>query len=222
MVIVFDLDDTLYEERDYVLSGFRAVAAFGERQLRRDADASFRFMTEALDRNGRGAIFDLWLASFGKRSKGLVRECVRVYRHHKPHIRTYDEAQKLLPRLAKYPLYLLTDGHKVVQQKKLDALGIRHAFRHVYITHRYGICHAKPSIHCFERLREREGCDWRQMIYVGDNPAKDFVNLNPLSVHTVRVHTGHHKDLKASAGHDARHAIRGLGEFESLLERIEQ
>lgn len=222
MVIIFDLDDTLYDERDYVLSGLRAVATFGENQFRRDAEASLRFMTEVLDRNGRGAIFDRWLTSFGKLSKGVVGECVRIYRHHTPSIHLYDEAKKLLPRLARYPLYLLTDGHKVTQQKKVDTLDIGHTFRHVYITHRYGIRHAKPSTYCFERIRDRENCDWQQMMYVGDDPSKDFVNLNRLSVHTVRVLTGRHREMRARAGYDARHTINGLGEFETLLERLEQ
>lgn len=222
MVIIFDLDDTLYDEGSYVQSGFRAVAAFGAGRFGWDAEVSYRFMTETLDREGRGAIFDRWLTKFGGYRKGLVRECVRVYRHHTPSIRLYDDAKKLLPRIASYPLYLVTDGHKVVQQKKVEALGIWQAFRHVYITHRYGICHAKPSAHCFERVREREKCDWRQMIYVGDNPVKDFVNLNPLSMHTVRVLTGCHRHLKASPGHDARHIIGGLSEFESLLEKLKQ
>ena len=31
--IVFDLDDTLYPERDYVLSGFKAVASWAEARL---------------------------------------------------------------------------------------------------------------------------------------------------------------------------------------------
>jgi putative hydrolase of the HAD superfamily len=221
MVIVFDLDDTLYDERSYVESGFRAVATFGAARFGWDPERSLHFMTEVLDHEGRGAIFDRWLAKFGRNSRALVRECIRVYRHHAPRVRLYDEARELLPRLGQYPLYVVTDGHKVVQQKKVDALELGKYFRHIYITHRYGMQHVKPSTYCFERVQARERCDWKDMIYVGDNPAKDFVNLNPLSVHTVRVLTGAHRNVKALPAHDARYTIDALSQFKELLESLE-
>jgi putative hydrolase of the HAD superfamily len=128
----------------------------------------------------------------------------------------YPEAAALLPELAG-PLYLVTDGHKLVQQRKVEALGIERWFSKTYLTHRFGVRHAKPSIYCFERIRERERCGWSDMVYIGDNPAKDFVNLNQLGVQTVRVLTGAHKDVTAQAACDARHTIRDLSQLLSLL-----
>lgn len=221
MIIIFDLDDTLYDERMYVESGLQAVAAFGADRFGWDPEPSFRFMIDVLDSEGRGAIFDRWLTMRGRYGKGLVRECLRVYRHHTPSLRLYKDAGKLIPRVSGYPLYLVTDGHKIVQQNKVIALGIEQYFRHVFITHRYGIRHAKPSTYCFERIREREGCDWSNMMYVGDNPAKDFVNLNPLGVHTVRVLTGVHRSVRAELGYDAYHTIPDLAHFPQLLENLE-
>ena len=87
-----------------------------------------------------------------------------------------------MPKLGKTPLYLVTDGHKIAQARKVAALGIHCRFRKVYLTHRYGLRHAKPSIRCFERIRERERCRWDQMVHVADNPAKDFVNLTRLGL----------------------------------------
>src|SRR5690606_14274035 len=222
MVIVFDLDDTLYDERTYVESGFRAVAAMGAERFGWDAGKSFRFMVEVLEREGRGAVFDRWLAAFGRSGRGLVRECVRVYRHHEPDIRLYDEAEALLELLADQPLYLVTDGHKVVQHRKVEALGLQSRLRKVYITSRYGARHAKPSIHCFELLRARERCQWDAMVYVGDNPAKDFVNLNRQGMHTVRVLTGCHRAVEALPGHDARRTIGSLRQLESMLDELKR
>lgn len=222
MVIIFDLDDTLYDERMYVESGLWAVAAFGADRFGWNPETSFRLMVDVLDREGRGIIFDRWLASQGRHGKGLVRECVRVYRHHTPSLQLCEEAEKLLPTVSGYPLYLVTDGHKIVQQKKINALKVEIFFRHIFITHRYGIRHAKPSTYCFERIREREDCDWQNMIYVGDNPAKDFVNLNYLGIHTVRVLTGIHRSVRAESGYDARYTIPDLGHFSQLLESLEK
>lgn len=222
MVLVFDLDDTLYDERSYVESGLRAVASLGEAQFGWDADVSFRFMVEVLDSEGRGAIFDRWLQSHGRYSKTLVDILVRHYRHHVPDLRLDPHAETLLRRLKDHPLYIVTDGHKIVQQLKVEALGIAPLFRRIFITHRHGIARAKPSTYCFERILSAEKCGWSDLTYVGDNPAKDFVALNEEGAHTVRVLTGMHRDVKAARGYEAEHRIAHLGEFWKLLPKLER
>ncbi|HEX4984481.1 MAG TPA: HAD family hydrolase [Burkholderiales bacterium] len=217
MVIIFDLDDTLYDERTYVESGFRAVASFGAARFGWNKAASIRFMLDTLEHEGRGAVFDRWLENSGRYSNSLVQECIRVYRNHQPRLHLYREARTLLPTLSRYPLYIVTDGHKVVQQKKVEGLRIERRFRHIFITHRYGVRHEKPSTYCFERIRLRERCEWEDMIYIGDNPAKDFVNLNSLGVATVRVLTGGYRAVKAAKSADARFTIPHLGHFGDLL-----
>lgn len=217
MIIIFDLDDTLYDERSYVESGLQTVADFGADQFGWEAETAFRFMIGILDQEGRGAIFDKWLAANERYSKRLVQDCVQIYRQHIPNLSLYPEAVTLLPALSGYPLYLVTDGHKIVQQHKVNALGIKAFFRHIFITHRYGVRNAKPSIYCFERILKREKCGWGDMMYIGDNPAKDFVGLNPLGVHTVRVLTGIHRNVKAAPGYEAHYRIDSLGQFLKLL-----
>lgn len=220
MILAFDLDDTLYCERSYVESGLRAVAALGEERFGWDSETSFRFMLDILEREGRGAIFDRWLQSHGHRSNRLIAECVRHYRHHRPRLALDPHAAALLPLLSDLPLYLVTDGHKIVQQIKVEALGITPFFRRVFITHRFGRHRAKPSAYCFERILATEGSDWRDLVYVGDNPAKDFVTLNARGAHTVRVLTGEHRNVKAAPGYDAAHRIEHLGHLREILPHL--
>lgn len=213
MILIFDLDDTLYPERTFVESGLWAVAQFGHERFGWEPKASYHFMITELDRRGRGAIFDRWLSSHGKYSQRMVRTSVATYRRHKPQLSLYPEAKTLLSRLRNQPLYLVTDGHKGVQQSKIDALGISPLFRKTLITRRYGIRHEKPSPYCFERIREWEGCNWSEMAYIGDNPAKDFVSLNKLGMRTVRVLTGMHRLVAARPGYDAQVSVPNLGYF---------
>jgi putative hydrolase of the HAD superfamily len=212
MILIFDLDDTLYDERTYVNSGLKAVAKYGQEKFGWDAAASYKYMKEVLEKDGRGQVFDSWLAANGKISRSLVMKCVKVYRHHNPELHISPQIQNLLVKLfPKYQLYLVTDGHKVVQQKKVEALNISKFFRKVMITHRYGIRNSKPSIYCFYRIREMEQCEWNEMVYIGDNPAKDFVNLNPLGITTVRVKTGMYRNVIAEPGYDAQISIENIG-----------
>jgi putative hydrolase of the HAD superfamily len=212
MVTVFDLDDTLYDELSYVRSGFRAVATWGAEHLGLDATTSYATLIRLLETEGRGKIFNHWL-----QRKGAVNDALRVYRHHTPDIILWKSGVQALDVLKDQPMYLVTDGHKAVQAKKIEALGIAPRFRHVYITHRYGIVHAKPSPYCFSLIRKRERCEWNEVIYVADNPSKDFVNLNTLGVHTIRVLTGQHRSVVAQLGFDARHHIDSLDDLPHLL-----
>jgi putative hydrolase of the HAD superfamily len=218
-VLIFDLDDTLYPEEAFVASGFRAVADDLQANYGWDAAESLATMNQLLSEEGRGAVFDQMLARRGRLTAAGVRRCLNVYRQHAPDIRLYPAAETLLSRLPARP-YIVTDGNKLVQQNKVTALGLEPRCSKIFITHRYGVRHAKPSIHCFDRIRTREGCDWHEMVYVADNPAKDFVNLTPLGVHTVRVLTGAHRCVKAAPGHEARDVIESLDALPQLLPHV--
>ena len=113
MVIIFDLDDTLYDERMYVEGGFRAVATFGTERFGWDQKTSFLQMIDFLEDNGRGAVFDRWLALYGRHGKGLVKECVHIYRHHLPSLQLCKEAKKLFPEI------LISEIKPIYEFKKL-------------------------------------------------------------------------------------------------------
>ena len=220
MILVFDLDETLYDERSYVESGLAAVAEFGYSEFGWNKKRSLEQMLHTLDRQGRGAVFNSWLFAHDASSSALVKKCVAVYRHHTPKLKLEAEVKQLLVSLQQYPLYIVTDGHKVVQAKKVAALGLQKYFKHIYITHRYGVAHAKPSTYCFELIKKREQCSWKELVYVGDNPAKDFVNLNKRGAQTVRVLTGVHRNVKAKPGFEAQHRIGNLRKLPGLLRAV--
>lgn len=212
MILIFDLDDTLYDERQYVESGFRAVAEMGRQRWQLDATASFEYLCQLLDEYGRGKIFDKWLGANNLASKTNIKDCIRCYRLHKPTLTLPNKHRELLQSLTG-PLYLVTDGHKIVQQNKITALGLTPYFKRIFITHRFGIKHAKPSTYCFELIKKAERCSWKELVYIGDNPAKDFVNLNKKGAGTIRILTGCHKNMKAKTGFDAKIRLKTLPEL---------
>jgi putative hydrolase of the HAD superfamily len=179
-------------------------------------------MRDLLEGHGRGQVFNLWFQAKGLLpTKRLVAEAVTTYRHHDPDIQMPDSHRTVLEQLAQQRrLFLVTDGHKIVQAKKVQALNIEPFFAHVYITHRYGYAAMKPSPYCFDLIRRRESVDWEEMVYVGDNPAKDFVNLNRLGMQTIRVLTGQHAADFAAPGFEALHDIAGLEALPAVLETL--
>lgn len=218
MILIFDLDDTLYPECSFVNGGLDAVARFGEAKWGLNAGESSAVLRDILSQDGRGKIFDRWLQENGCWSRGGVKACVKVYRYHAPRLELFPSAVRVIDRYAgKIPLYIVTDGHKIVQRNKVDALNLWDSFRRIFITHRFGITAAKPSTLCFERIKDAEKCDWSDMVYVGDNPSKDFVGLNALGTLTVRVLTGTHASTQAKPSYDAIYTIHDLDELPEVL-----
>lgn len=215
MIYVFDLDDTLYDERQFVKSGLQALAVMAEQRWGLNPSNSYQQLITLLDTQGRGRMFDDWLAQSNLATRANIKRCISCYRLHKPNIGMPQAHHQLLQQLPK-PLYLVTDGNKVVQHNKVQALGIAHYFKRVFITHRFGIQHAKPSTYCFEVIKKAEDCQWQDMAYIGDNPAKDFVNLNKLGVNTVRVLTGEYKDVMAKQGYNAKTTLMQLPELQDM------
>ncbi len=58
------------------------------------------------------------------------------------------------------------------------------------------------------------------MTFVGDNPKKDFVGLNAVGAHTIRINFGPYADQSVPEGFDAKHRIESILELNSVLERL--
>ncbi len=221
MIVAFDLDDTLYPEIDYVRSGFAAVAQELHREHGVASVESLEVMTRSLQERGRGRQFDDVLDHWGLLSRDRVRRLLSVYRQHDPAITLPAESRDVLATLeSRWPLYLVTDGNHRVQQRKVDALGISESFQWCYYTNRYGREHAKPSTRVFELMLRREGVDPSELVYVGDNPAKDFVGVRRLGGQTVRVLTGTHREAEPRPAHEADACVRSIGLVLPVLERF--
>lgn len=215
MILIFDLDDTLYPEIEFVRSGFFAVAKELNYLYNFPIIESYNFMLKVLKDKGRGFVFNDLLKFYDKFSKKNVNHCLKVYRHHKPNISLNQNVHSLLSYFPNNK-YVVTDGHKIVQKNKVDALEISSYFKHIFITHRYGIENSKPSIYCFELIRKREICNWNEMCYIGDNPNKDFVNLKPLGVHTIRIKTEIYNSINIARNLEADYVISSLDEIKGF------
>lgn len=185
--IVFDLDDTLFPERDYVLSGFAAV----DQWLREKRGITGFFVSaERLFSDGnRGHIFDDVLAQQGiADATNLVPELVAVYRSHIPKISLHADARSMIERFhGKYKLGLITDGYAAAQRRKVEALGVSEWFDSIIYTDDLGRENWKPSPLSFQLTMERLGVVGEKCVYVGDNPRKDFAAPNALNWQTVWV-----------------------------------
>ena len=163
--VIFDLDDTLYSEKEYVRSGFRAVSEYLGGGYE---DAFWRLFED-----GRPAIDGL-LAEIGR--EDLRAEALRVYRSHKPEIHLYNGVTGMIAdlKLAGVKVGIITDGRPEGQRNKIAALGLLD-IEDVIITDELGGAQfRKPCDIAFRILQNRWRLPMEEIVYVGDNPAKDF------------------------------------------------
>jgi putative hydrolase of the HAD superfamily len=219
MILIFDLDDTLYREETYAISGFEAVAKFVSAAYGVPFNEAFDIMQSKLRSGERDQAFQALTTRFNL-PRSTVKKCLSVYRSHKPNIFLDNSAAQILNYYSNINKYLVTDGNKLVQRRKVDSLELQRVFKYCFVTHSFGLKAAKTSIICFEKIRKKESVEWTVLVYIGDDPKKDFVNLKPLGVKTIRVLTGRYSDLTVSTSFDAEFRISSLGELKNVIDSI--
>ncbi len=188
--VIFDLDDTLYDEMDFCRSGFGAAAQhIAGLSDAPSADEVFAVLWKCFITGDSGSTFNLALAEFGLPDDGrLIGRLVEIYRTHTPTLVLPPESRAVLEDLKdRYTLGLLTDGFLPTQRLKVQALGIAHYFKAILYTEELGREFWKPSPRGFERLLELLEARPEQAVYVGDNEIKDFIAPNRLGLRTVQL-----------------------------------
>lgn len=214
--MVLDLDDTLYPERTFVESGMNTVAHWLSKSYGVPQRSVFLRLLSELDSSGRGRVFDVVLEEFDLFSSENIEQCVDIYRGHKPEISLYPGALDAIQRHSAFPTYLLTDGFPAVQMRKVDVLGIENLFKRIFTTWSFGVEFGKPSLRCFHEIVQIEDSSLQEIIYVGDDPNKDFVSLNAIGARTIRVMSGRFADSQAAPGFDAQIQIDGIANLDLL------
>lgn len=187
--VIFDLDDTLYFEIDYVKSGFKEVSKSIAETGVYNSKEIYRFLLDSLKKGIRGKNFDLMLQNFPLVKKYFnVEDLVNIYRLHIPKIKVLREAEIVLKNLRKkgYLLGIITDGYLIPQKNKVLSLNISHYFDVIIYTEEYGRQYWKPNEYAFQLMSQKLGLPHSKLCYVGDNPEKDFLAPNKLNWLTVR------------------------------------
>lgn len=165
--VIFDLDDTLYSEKQYIKSGYRKIADFLGKP-----DAAEKLWNYFFE--GKPAI-DAYLEEIGEEDK--IADCLSVYRNQMPDITLYPGVKDLVEELRHdgIKVGIITDGRSGGQSNKIEALGLNKLVDDIIITDELGgIQFRKPNDISFRIMQNRWEIPFEQMIYVGDNPEKDF------------------------------------------------
>jgi putative hydrolase of the HAD superfamily len=182
--IVFDLDDTLYPERSFCLSGFRAVGSFVSTAY--GVQGFGELCIQLFESGVRGSVFDTAASKLGMSVN--VASLVDLYRNHPPEISLFSDVADVLSVLVRRaPLGLITDGPSRTQRNKLTALGVNDLFQSIVISEELGPEGGKPNKRPFLVTQGRLAVPSSRFVYIGDNVRKDFIAPRSLGWDTVRV-----------------------------------
>lgn len=180
--IIFDLDDTLYNEIDYLKSAYKEIAT----AITKNSSGTF---------NEVSVYDDLWCFYTQKKDvfkelivkynlKNIVKDdLLKLYRNHYPSIKLSFENESLLNELQNYgyKLGLITDGRSIQQRNKIKALNIEKYFEYILISEEFGS--EKPNPANFNYFVDLFGKG--NFFYVADNVSKDFIAPNKLGWKTI-------------------------------------
>lgn len=167
-LIVFDLDDTLYKEMDYVENVYRVLAG---------GDATLLESMRQSPSTGDA----IKLLPEDRRENAL-----ELYSSGITPIADTEGAKETIAelKLRGGKVAVVTDGWSRRQRAKLNHLGIADLLDAIMISEEVGS--EKISGEAFRRL-EKEFPDRTTRYYIGDNPAKDFIRPNEMGWSTIMI-----------------------------------
>jgi putative hydrolase of the HAD superfamily len=218
--LIFDLDDTLYYEKEYVLGAFKEVAYYlGNKYGKNEGKLYFR-MKEILEDLGRGKIFNIICEEnmFNEDIKTLVD----IYRNSRPKLELYEDSKEFLSWAKEngYKLGIITDGCSKVQWNKIEALNIKKMVDKIIVTDDLGKGFWKPHKKPYLDMMYYFNINKNECIYIGDNPNKDFIGARELGIRTIRIirESGDHIKTFLDKEYEADCNVRNFFELRDLLE----
>jgi putative hydrolase of the HAD superfamily len=197
MVIVFDLDDTLYDEIDFIKSGFKEISVYLK------DNKYYNFMIDEFYQNGSGKIFDKLIEIFDLDIS--LQKLIEIYRFHKPNITLPQDSINLLEFTQDFKTALISDGHYVTQKNKFNALDLGKYINYPIFTDFYHT--KKPELKPFEMVMKEYPNE--KYIYISDNPKKDFIAPNKLGWNSIRYknNIGIYKEYNSNATYEVENRL---------------
>lgn len=191
--VIFDMDDTLYDEIEYCRSAFTAIAKYIVDNLKSPepmtTEAVFTTLWTQFNTGNQKKTFNTALEKFEiKYDIDTIKTLISVYREHKPMIDLPADSRAVLDKVSqKYRMAMLTDGFLPAQKLKVESLGIEKYFEYIVYTEQLGREFWKPSPVGFKKILKKFDEKPENCIYIADNAEKDFIAPNQLGMHTIQL-----------------------------------
>lgn len=187
--VIFDLDDTLISEKQYIKSGFHYISSIISMETGLMRDFIYKKLIDLFMQNPINVFNRFYEMNNIRYTNNQIEYLVSEYRSHYPAISFYDDVLPCLGYLKEKAIKtaIITDGYAISQRQKLLALNAYKLFDEIILTDELGREYWKPHPKSFELIKDKFNLDYNNMIYVGDNPEKDFYIGKIYKVLTIRI-----------------------------------
>ncbi|MDO8836721.1 MAG: HAD family hydrolase [Vicinamibacterales bacterium] len=210
--LIFDLDDTLYPERQFIRSGFHAVAAEVARRFAVSQRAALASLLRALRQGTRGLALQVLCADH-QLPVALVPELVELIRTHVPVLTLPRSSANTLAaaRARGWRVGVLTNGPPAQQARKVAALGLAGLVDALVYAHACGDRTGKPARGAFEAVLAELGALPASSVFVGDDPWCDISGARLAGLRTILLcRTARCEHLAPSCEPDV--SVRDIGD----------
>tara|TARA_B100001175_G_C19504104_1_gene639857 strand:- start:1348 stop:2007 length:660 start_codon:yes stop_codon:yes gene_type:complete len=212
---VFDLDDTLYKEIDFVKSAYEIINKYlinnYNIDIKRNINYCLKKKINLFDNISR--LKEISDTNFD------LQTFLKLYRYQMPSIKIDPSALSFLESLKNFNSLpsLITDGRSITQRNKIRAMGISNNFKNILISEEVG--YSKTNTFSFEKIMSLFPDS--NFIYVGDNTQKDFLVPNKLGWETCcLIDDGrniHMQDFELKKEYLPKHKINNILELDRFF-----
>ena len=176
--IVFDLDDTLFKEIDFVKSAYIYINSYINSRFNIDLSKNIKKCL-----SGEVNFFDLINSKLHPDQNFPIEKYLELYRFHYPKIKLSKDTSVFFEKILSHNIdfSIITDGRSISQRNKIKALGLYDLVKNIIISEETGF--EKPHLNNFKILNRIYSN--KKLIYIADNTSKDFIAPNSLNWDTI-------------------------------------
>jgi HAD superfamily hydrolase (TIGR01549 family) len=169
---VFDLDNTIYKEEDYLFEAYKNIAAtIAMKFPSQNEEVLFLTLRKLYESEGRTRLFNKFLAPFDP-DQHFLQHCLHILRSFRPE-RKYDIFPAIKPILSelvirKKTVYILTNGNPEQQRNKINNIrweGLDRSIGFLFADE----LEPKPSPAGVEYIIKNTGADKSHAVMIGDS-----------------------------------------------------
>lgn len=188
--VLFDLDNTLYDARQYFLGAFGDVSEYVSKKYNLHKQDIYNTLVKLWEEKTSmyPSLFNDLLNPFHL-DQSACEDILRIFNRYSGKLELYPNVIPTLNVLRErdYKLGIITDGNVERQKRKIELLKLEPLFDIVVYTKEV---EAKPSSSPFLVALRKLGVNAADALYVGDNPLLDFKGAKETGIRTIRVVRG--------------------------------
>ncbi len=169
--VVFDFDNTLYPEKDYLYQVYYLIGQFIEYQEGHEHERVTRFLVDEFEKSGRKNLFDKLIERYSLAPE-YMENCLRLLRTAKLPLKLvlFENMKDLLKKLIadEKKIFILTNGNPEQQFNKIMQVewhGLQHHIQ-VYFSNEFK---PKPAPDGMIHLLKENNLHPEDVVFIGDS-----------------------------------------------------